>query len=377
MEIRVQRDALLSELALLQGIVERRTTIPILSHLLLDAREDRLALAATDLDVSLSTWCEAEVGRAGAVAVQAKKFHEIVRSLGADEVSLEVDEGTNVKIAAGRSRFRIRGLEAENFPTLPKVDGEAVVEMSLPVLRRMIAKVIFAISTEESRFQLNGALLKVKEAGLELVATDGHRLALVEVPADGAGKGEGAQVTVRTPQDGVLIPRKALQELLRFDGEVNVTYRRGEHHLAFGLGKRELTCRILEGTFPDYERVIARNHDKKPVLERQAFAQAVQRVALLTGERARGVLLQFKPEQVVISAANPDLGEASEQVPCEYGGPEIQLGLNPDYLAHFLGAVEASQVRLELKDAESQCVGYPGDDGDALRYLCVIMPMHV
>ena len=379
MEIRLQRDALLSELALLQGIVERRTTIPILSHLLLDAREDRASLAATDLDVSLSTWCEATVGRPGAIAVQAKKFHEIVRSLPSSEIAVTVDEGTNVEVKSGRSRFRIRGLEADNFPTLPKVESAPAVELALPVLRRMIGKIIFAISTEESRFQLNGALFKVKANGLELVATDGHRLALVEVAADGAPGAAGeetAAVVVHTPQEGVLIPRKALQELLRFDGEETVVYRRGEHHLAFGIGKRELTCRILEGTFPDYERVIARNHDKKPVLERQAFAQAVQRVALLTGERARGVLLHFTPEQVVVSAANPDLGEATEQVPCEYTGPELKLGLNPDYLAHFLGAVEARDVRLELKDSESQCVGYPGD-GETLRYLCVIMPMHV
>jgi DNA polymerase III subunit beta len=372
MEIRLQRDDLLSELALLQGIVERRTTIPILSHLLLDARAERLSLAATDLDVSLSTWCAATVARPGAIAVQAKKFHEIVRSLGSSEMTLTVDEGTNVQLEAGRSRFRIRGLEADNFPTLPKVDQPPVIELALPVLRRMIGKVIFAISTEESRFQLNGALFKVKDDSLELVATDGHRLALVELPTGG----EAAAVTVHAPQEGVLIPRKALQEILRFDGEEKVVYRRGEHHLAFGLGKRELTCRILEGTFPDYERVIAKNHEHKPILDRQAFAQAVQRVALLTGERARGVLLHFTPEQVVISAANPDLGEATEQVPCEYDGPELKLGLNPDYLTHFLGAVESRDVRLELKDSESQCVGYPGD-GETLRYLCVIMPMHV
>ena len=373
MEIRLQRDALLTELGLLQGIVERRTTIPILSHLLLDAKDGKLSLAATDLDVSLATWCSAEVSRPGAVAVQAKKFHEIVRALADAELVLKLDEGSNVTLQAGRSRFRIRGLEAENFPTLPRVEGDTAVELSLDVLRRMIAKVIFAISTEESRFQLNGALFKVKADGLEMVATDGHRLALVEVAGGGSN---GSAVTVKSAQDGVLIPRKALQELLRFDGTDTVSYRRGEHHLAFGLGKRELTCRILEGTFPDYERVIAKNNDKRPVLDRQPFQQAVQRVALLTGERARGVLLHFSPEGLVISAANPDLGDATEQVPCEYGGPELKLGLNPDYLGHFLGAVEATQVRLELKDAESQCVGYPVE-GEHLRYLCVIMPMHV
>ena len=373
MEIRLQRDALLAELALLQGIVERRTTIPILSHLLLDAKDGKLALAATDLDVSLSTWCDAEIKREGAVAVQAKKFHEIVRALADHEIAIKLDDATSVTLQAGRSRFKIRGLEAENFPTLPRVEGETALELSLDVLRRMIAKVIFAISTEESRFQLHGALWKVKKDGLEMVATDGHRLALVEAAAGGEN---GNAVAVKRAQDGVLIPRKALQELLRFDGAETVAYKRGEHHLAFALGKRELTCRILEGTFPDYERVIAKNNDKRPVLERQPFQQAVQRVALLTGERARGVLLHFNAEGLVISAANPDLGEATEQVPCEYGGPELKLGLNPDYLGHFLGAVDAKEVRLELKDSESQCVGFPVA-GEPLRYLCVIMPMHV
>ncbi|HVS04128.1 MAG TPA: DNA polymerase III subunit beta [Thermoanaerobaculia bacterium] len=370
MDLRLQRDTLLTELALLQGIVERRTTIPILSHLLLEARGDRLQLAATDLDVSLSTWAQAEVSGEGSIAIQAKKFTEIVRALGEAEVQLVVEEGQTLAILAGRSRFRIRGLDAENFPTLPKVETDVVVEVPLPAMQRMIAKVIFAISTEESRFQLNGALFRVKDGSLELVATDGHRLALVESAAGDGG------VLVHGAQEGVLVPRKALQELLRFVGEEAVAYRRSEHHLSFRLGKRELTCRILEGTFPDYERVIAKNNDKQPVLERQPFQQAVQRVALLTGERSRGVVLQFTPEQLVISAANPDLGEAVEQLPCTYDGDELRLGLNPDYLGQFLTAVETPQVRLELKDAESQCVGYPVD-GEALRYLCVIMPMHV
>jgi DNA polymerase-3 subunit beta len=230
----------------------------------------------------------------------------------------------------------------------------------------MVSKILFAVSAEESRFQLNGALLKLKEGGLEMVATDGHRLALVEGGLEGNG----------SSQDSVLVPRKALQELQRLEGDGNLGYRRGEHHLSFRLGRRELICRILEGTFPDYERVIAKDNDKKVLFDRKALSEAVQRAALMTGDRARAVRLQFAPDQVVISAANSDLGEAVEEVSCDYEGPEFRLGINPDYLRDFLGAVETERVRLELKDENTQCVGYP-QDGPDTRYLCVIMPMRI
>lgn len=377
MEIRLERDDLIQELTLLQGVVERRTTIPILSHLLLDARDGALHLAATDLDVSLATECRADVTSAGAIAVEAKKFTEIIRALGDTEVRLSREEAHQIAIEAGRSRFKIRGLEADNFPTLPKVEAGPAAEMGIPLLRRLIGKVFFAISSEESRFQLNGALFKIREDGMEMVATDGHRLAMVETGVPPAEEdGSEPELTVHASQDGVLVPRKALQELLRFDGEGRIAFRRSEHHLSFRLGQRELTCRILEGTFPDYERVIARDQEKRPILEKERFQRAVQRVALLTGERSRGVLLAFEPGELTISATNPDLGEAVESVSCDYDGDAVQVGLNPEYLAQFLGAVESPHVRLELKDSESQCVGHPVEE-ESLRYLCVIMPMHV
>jgi DNA polymerase-3 subunit beta len=366
MEIRLSRNEFVSELAPMQGIVERKTTIPILSHLLLTARGDKLHLAATDLDVSLTSGCEAEIRQEGGIAVQAKKLMEIIRSLTGDEVLLVQEEPRVLTIRAGRSRFKIHGLPPDDFPTLPVVEDGQSVEIPFASFRRMISKVLFAVSAEESRFQLNGALLKLKEGGLEMVATDGHRLALVEA---GLNDGVGGN-------DSVLVPRKALQELLRIEGDGNLTYRRGEHHLSFRLGRRELICRILEGTFPDYERVIAKDNDKRVVFDRKPLAEAVQRVSLLTGERARAVRLQFAPDQMVISAANPDLGEAVEEVACEYEGPEFRLGINPDYLRDFLSAVDTDRVRLELKDENTQCVGYPLEGPDT-RYLCVIMPMRI
>lgn len=365
MEIRVTRSEFLGELAPMQGIVERKTTIPVLSHLLLTAREDSLHMAATDLDVSLTSWCEADVKREGGIAVQAKKLMEIIRSLTGEEVLLVQEEPRVLTIRAGRSRFKIHGLSPDDFPTLPTVEDGRRVEIPFNDLRRMIAKILFAVSAEESRFQLNGALLKLKDGSLEMVATDGHRLALVEGGLESAGG-----------EDSVLVPRKALQELQRFEGEGSLTYGRGEHHLSFRLGRRELICRILEGTFPDYERVIAKDNDKKVLFDRKILVDAVQRAALMTGDRARAVRLQFATDQVVISAVNSDLGEAVEEVVCDYEGPEFRVGINPDYLTQFLAVVETEKIRLELKDENTQCVGYPMDGPDT-RYLCVIMPMRI
>lgn len=371
MEIRLKREELLAELVPMQGIVERRTTIPVLSHLLISAREGRLHLSATDLDVSLTTSLAAAVKEEWALAVQARKFLEIVRSLVVEELTLARDEDKGLRIIAGRSRFRIHGLPAVDFPTLPRVEGKAALELPLAAFRRMIGKVLFAVSSEESRFQLSGALLKLKGERAEMIATDGHRLALIDAPLPKAVSGEEA----------VLVPRKALHELLRLEGEGQLEFRRGEHHLAFRTGEREMICRILEGSFPDYERVIARNNDKKVICARRALGEAVQRVALVTGERNRGVRLEFAAGEITIAAANPDLGEASETLACEYAGPALKIGLNPDYLTHFLQAVETEQVLLELKDENSQCVGQParapGAEGPDERYVCVIMPMRI
>ncbi len=365
MEIRVKRSEFLAELAPMQGIVERRTTIPVLSHILISAGDDKLRLAATDLDVSLTSSCEAEVKGSGGIAVQARKFLEIIRSLVGEKVRLELEDEKRLSIVAGRSRFKINGLSPDDFPTLPDVEGKDGIEIPFAQLKGMISKVIFAVSSEESRFQLNGALLKLKDGGLEIVATDGHRLALVENPL-ATGKAS----------DGVLVPRKALQELLRFENEGSVVFYRGEHHLSFQLGRRELICRILEGTFPDYERVITKENDKKARFERKELGDAVQRVALLTGDRARAVRLGFAADKLTISAANPDLGEAVEEVGCEYKGDEFQIGINPDYMSHFLAAADTEKVSFELKDENTQCVGFPVEGSDQ-RYLCVIMPMRI
>lgn len=365
MEIRLDRADFSSELAPMQGIVERKSTIPILSHILLSSKEGTLHVAATDLDVSLTSWCRAEVELEGAIAIQAKKFMEIIRSLRAEELVLRLEDPRTLIVISANSRFKLHGLAPEDFPTLPKVADETTIEVPFQDFRRMIGKILFAVSADDSRFQLNGALLRTKPGSIELVATDGHRLAVVESELPGSAS-----------DSSVLVPRKALQELQRLEGRGNLIYTRGPHHLRFQLGRRELICRVLEGTFPDYERVISPSNDKKIAFETRLLLEATQRVALLSGDRGRGVRLQFGEKDLTISAANPDLGEALEKVDCAFEGPTFKVGLNPDYLSQFLAAVDTEKVMLELRDEDSQCLGRP-IDGPDLRYLCVIMPMRL
>ena len=365
MDIRLNRVELLSELVPMQGVVERRTTIPVLSHVLLRATGGRLEIAATDLEVSLTSSCEAEVQEEGAIAIQAKKLLDIIRAAAGDEVTLRIaDEGT-LTILVGKSRFKIRGLSADDFPTLPDVSAEAPLIVPFMTFRGMIGKIFYAISSEESRFQLSGALLKVDDGALSLIATDGHRLALVETEVAGLEAAEG-----------ILVPRKTLQELQRFESPGDLEIRHTEHHLSFSVGQRQLICRVLEGSFPDYERVIAKDNDKIVAVDRKALAGLVHRVSLLTGDRSRVVRLELEDGLLRMTAANPDLGEAMEEAPCDYTDGDLTIGVNPDYLGHFLAAAETERIQLQLKNQDSQCVAMPVEGPDK-RYVCVIMPIRL
>ena len=364
MELSLNRVEFLNELVPMQGIVERRTTIPVLSHLLLRAEGQRLHVAATDLEVSLTSWCGAEVKEEGAIAIQAKKLLEIIRASVGEEVILRIDQEGFLTISVGRSLFKIRGLPHEDFPTLPSIADKKPLRIPFGRFRNMISKIFFAISSEESRFQLSGALMELQDDALALVATDGHRLALIESAVEGLAAA-----------DGVLVPRKALQELQRFEGE-DLEFRNNEHHLSFTVGRRQLICRILEGTFPDYERVISKDNPHEVVVDRQGLLDVVHRVSLLTGDRTRAIKMELKSEQLTFSATNPDLGEAREEVGCEYDGDDMTLGVNPDYLSDFLTVVGTERVRLEVKDQDSQCVAHPVDSHDR-RYVCVIMPIRL
>ena len=373
MELTVSKADLQKELQLCQGIVEKRSTIPILSNVLLKTNGDRLEIAATDLDVTLLSSCAATVKNEGGVTVEARRFFDVARSLPDEDVKLTLQENYSLLIESGTAKFRLLGLPAEDYPTLPKVNVANAYSVGLEDLKTMVQKVIFAITHEETRFQLNGALLKVFDDKLEMVATDGHRMALVNYPQPVTKKGKENEFTV-------LVPRKALHELLRLssdNGAGEVQFGASDNHLFFESGHRRLMARMIDVNFPNYMEVIARDNDRHVLVDRQRLLETIRRISLVANERTRAVRFDFAPGKLTVSSTNPELGDARENVPIDYSGQPFYVGLNAAYVTDFLSALDTSGVQLELKDENSQCIGKPQAENLPYEYTYVVMPMRI
>jgi DNA polymerase III subunit beta len=371
MEFVVRKNDLLRELQLFQGIVERKNTIPILANVLMEAKGDEVRFLATDLEVGLRSKCKANVIKAGALTLPAKKFYEIVKSLPETDIRVAEEKG-GVKVAADRFDSRMQTLPREDFPTLPENSGAGAVALAPSALKEMVAKTQFAITGEDTRYFLNGALFVLRPESMSLVATDGHRLALVNVGRNGAAKKEGEESA------RAILPKKTLSELARLLGEGDdaITYERGENHLFFNVGDRMLISRMIDGQFPAYERVIPKGNDKHIEFERDRLTNAVRRVALLSNERSRAVKFQIDKGKVDVTSSSPELGEAKETLPVDYNGAPLQICFNAQYVLDFLSAVTTDVVALEVKDEVSQAVMTPvGAEG--YDYTYVIMPMRV
>jgi DNA polymerase-3 subunit beta len=367
MEIVVRKNDLLKELQLVQGIVERKNSIPILSNVLVETGGGEIRIAATDLDVSLRCGCPAQVTAKGALTLQAKKLYEIVRSLPESDVHLKQLPDAWASLQCEQSSFKIAGLPREDFPALPESKPGKGVEIPTEVLRDLIARTAFAITAEDARYYLAGALLVFEKDALAMVATDGHRLAYAHRKA--ALKGAEAQ--------RVLVPRKALTELLHLiEGEENALFQAVENHLVFSAGGRTLASKTIEGNFPAFEKVIAIKGDKSVSLLREPLMTALRRVSLLSSERSRAVKLVLGEGRLELLASSPDLGEARESLSIEYKGAGLEIGFNAQYLLEFLAAAGGESVGLELKDAESQGLFRPvAKDGIDYRYI--VMPMRI
>lgn len=368
MELVVRKNDLLKELSLLQGIVERKNTIPILANVLLEASKDRLALLATDLDVGLRSHCEAAVSRQGTLTLPAKKLFEIVNALPDTEIRISEDKGgRSVTVAADRFESRMQTLPASEFPTPPQDTGTAEAVLPAAAVKRMISHTRFAITSEDTRYFLNGAQLVLRPDAMSMVATDGHRLAFISV-RESPGKHANGEV---------LLPRKTLNEVARLlEGVEAIEFAQGENHLFFRAGSRLLISRKIDANFPAYERVIPKSNDKHIDFDRDRLAAAVKRVRLLSNERSKAVKFVIGADQVEITSSTPELGEAHEVLPVEYSGPALQICFNADYVDNFLGVVETENVQLEFKDEMSQAVVKPiGAEG--YDYTYVIMPMRI
>ena len=370
MRVTIERSAFLKALNHVQSVVERRNTIPILSNVLVQAKGGQLGLTATDLDIEIVENAAAEVAREGATTVPAHMLYDIVRKL-PDGAQLELDQSRDqgrVAIFAGKSRFALQSLPPEDFPNLAAGEFGNRFTLSAAELRGLIEKTRFAISTEETRYYLNGIYLHEVAAGptLRAVATDGHRLAQAQVP-----RPEGAKA-----MPGVIIPRKTVLEIVKLiegsDAEVEIALSASK--IRFTTGSIVLTSKLIDGTFPDYERVIPRNNDKSLEVDTKLFADAVDRVSTISMEKGRAVKLGIGGGKIVLAVNNPDSGSAEEEVACAYAGPAIDIGFNSRYLLDVAGQIKSEAMVFSLADAGSPTI--IRDPGDA-QALYVLMPMRV
>ncbi|HPG25369.1 MAG: DNA polymerase III subunit beta [Spirochaetaceae bacterium] len=374
MKLSITKSEFLRGLGRIQSIVEKRNSMPILANVLIEApkkgKEERLQLAATDLEVGIRSQHPAEVEKAGGLTVSAKKLFEIVRELSDERIDLESTSNSYLEIRCNRSRFTLAGTAAEEYPTLPEFNPERTVPVSASVLSAMIERTMYAASVDETRYNLNGVYLEVlgETGDIRLVATDGHRLACVD---------RAIEADASALASGVIVPRKGLGELKRLVDEDDAE----EIELAFannsGLARKgdvTLVMRLIEGEFPNYNQVIPRDLSRHLLLPTDTLTQAVRRVALLSSERNRAVKLELTPGQLVISSNNPDLGDAREELDVDYAGENLTVGFNARYLLDAINAIGEKEVRFSFQDSLSPSRITPAEDE---KTLAVVMPMRI
>jgi len=361
MKLTIHRDKFLEGLQTVQSVVSTRTTLPILSNVLLKASDGQLSLSTTDLDTGIQTQTEAEVEKAGSITLPARKLFSIIRELPVADVYLEVDAKNNTEIRSGSSFFRIMGLPEEDFPPFPRTEDALIFKLPQKEFRTMLRKTSYAMSTDESRYVLNGELLSFKEGKLTIVATDGRRLALYEHESD----------FPKSSETEVILPSKAVAELVRIlsdDGDMDISI--AENHIAFTVGDTYLVSKLIEGNYPNYKQVIPQETKERATIERELFLNCLKRVALLSSEKSNSVKITLQANEIEISANSPDVGEAKESIPAQYKGKEFSIAFNPEYLAAPLKNLDEDQVFLDLTDELS-----PGVVRINGPFLYVIMPM--
>lgn len=360
MEFTVSKSNLQKGLEGVQGAVERRGSIPILGNVLLKAGQDNLEITATDLDVTIVGQCEISANVPGVATVSAKRLMDIVRLLPDGEISIQLQENDWLGVKSNGSSYKMVGLPADNFPMVERLTKQVAV-IPGEVLSALIRRVSYAITQEESRYSLSGALMKLEPGRITMVATDGHRLSMAS-----------AEIALDCEKQQVLIPRKGLQELLKMCIG-SVRFDASESHLFFSAGGRYLTARRLAGQFPNYDLVLPKDNDKLAIINRETLANAIRRVSVMSSEKMHGISLVFTPTRLELSASSSDAGEAHEYV--EYKGEGLaglDIKINPNYLMDFLSECHTTEVSLSLKDEEAAVDMRPvGLDG----YQCIVMPM--
>jgi len=375
MEITVSRQDLVKELTATQSVVERKTTIPILSNFLIEADEDRLNITATDLDQAIRTSTAAKVKKPGSCTIPARKLYDYIKLLPDGEISIKLLENHWVQIRSGRSNTKVVGMARANYPQVPEFPSVPATTIPVLALKTLIARTIFAISNEESRYTLNGALLVLKAESLAMVATDGHRLSFVEKINENLHGISG--------EKRVLVPRKALQELQQLLSNTEaetIDFADDEHTLFFRIGHRTLSTRKLTGQFPNFEAVMPRDNSKFAVVRSSELSSSIQRVAQFADERSGAIRMRLEGNELKVSANSAESGESEDIIDTPYSSDPIMVGFNSSYILDFLKAINnEGEVRLEFKDSQSagQMRPQPGDTEPEYKYRYVLMPMRI
>ena len=371
----IDKRELLKGLSAMQGIVGRRTTLPILSHILMEWNKDSLYLTGTDLETGIREELTASVNNEGRASVSAKKFYEIVRELPNETVHIEKRENHWIIVQCGKSIFNLAGLDPDEFPSLPVYQDKLFSFISTHLINEMIEKTVFAASNEESRYHLNGVLfIQIKQGEkeiLRMVATDGHRLSLIDRESQ----------TIRGIEKGIIIPKKGVLEIKKIledrDGKEEMGIYFDPTHGFFKIGKSLIVIRMIDGEFPEYEQVIPKENDKKLRMGKEKIYGCLRRVSTMVSERVEGIKFSLKPNILELSSYHQDFGDAKEEVDVVYEGSPIEIGFNARYLMDVLNVIDTDEVIMELKDEGNPGIIRPEISKDPSHQLCIIMPMRI
>jgi DNA polymerase-3 subunit beta len=371
MKLLIKKEEILRGLQRIQGVVEKKNTMPILSNMLFIAEGNSVEIVATDLEIGLRGKYAAEVSKAGAVTVSAKKMYEIVRELPVEDIQIKVEENNWVKIVSGHSQFKLVGMPKDEYPALPDVAEEGMIAIEGDTLRDMIKKTLYAVGENDARYVLNGLFVHMTQTkgglNIRMVGTDGHRLSMIDRVIDAKHK-----------EESVIIPKKAMLELRRLLEEdapkTELRFGFSKNHALFKRDGLVMVSKLIDGNYPNYLQVVPAKSTKKVTVPKEEFSHAVKRVSILSKEKTNAVKLQLEKGLLVLSTNNPDVGEASEELTVDYKGEGITIGFNSRYLMDVLAAMDRQTITLELNDALSPCL--ISEEGDEL-YKCVVMPMRV
>jgi len=365
MKLSITREKLQRGLGAVSATIPARTTLPVLSNILLRADGDSVQLYGTDLDISVQVAIDAEVEAEGAVTVPAKKFSEITRELEDAPVHLIADQD-QIRIECGRSKFKLYGLPEGEFPTFPEVDFSESWKMSAEALQELISHTSFAASTEESRPILNGVLWQLRPESTTMVATNGHRLAMMTKHLHEAG----------APEADLIVPPKALGQVQRlFDAEEQLEIARSANHLAFRSERRAVFTRLIEGPYPNFDQVIPKDNDKEVVASRAGLESAIRRMAVVASDQTHRVRLLFEPGVLKFRVQTPDLGEAEDELAVDYDGESLEIGFNANYLLEVMRYMSDDDVKFSFKAPERAATLQPAEGGS--DYLCLVMPLRL